>query len=70
MEKTMTVADVAKQLKVSASTVYKYTEKNIIPSVKIGNRTRIMEDQLNAYILSCKKEKSHKQENQNESKEK
>jgi excisionase family DNA binding protein len=70
MEKTMTVADVAKQLKVSASTVYKYTEKNIIPSVKIGNRTRIMEDQLNAYLLSCKKEKSHKQENKNESKEK
>jgi excisionase family DNA binding protein len=68
MEKTMTVADVANRLNVSVSTVYKYTEKNIIPSIKIGNRTRIMDEQFNDYILSCKKEKSPKQEKHNENK--
>jgi excisionase family DNA binding protein len=68
MEKTLTVTDVAKKLQVSLSTVYKYTEKNIIPSIKVGNRTRVLEEQLNDYILSCGKRKSDKQEKHHENK--
>jgi excisionase family DNA binding protein len=70
MEKTLTVTDVAKKLQVSLSTVYKFTEMKIIPSIKIGNRTRILEEQLNAYILSCKKRKPNKQEKHHGHKEK
>jgi excisionase family DNA binding protein len=70
MGKIMTVTDVAKQLQVSPSTIYRYTETGKIPSIKVGNRTRVMEDQLNAYILSCRKRKTNKQEKHDESKEK
>jgi PTS system nitrogen regulatory IIA component len=56
MEKTLTVNEVAEKLQVSTSTVYKYTENKIIPSIKVGNRTRILENQLNTYIASCKQE--------------
>jgi excisionase family DNA binding protein len=70
MGKIMTVEDVAKQLQMSPSTIYRYTETGKIPSLKVGNRTRILEDQLNNYILSCKKRKSNKQEKQHANKEK
>jgi excisionase family DNA binding protein len=54
MEKILTVSDVAEKLQLSVSTIYKYTESQQIPSIKVGNRTRIMEESLNNYLLSCK----------------
>jgi excisionase family DNA binding protein len=70
MEKTLTVTDVAKHLKMSPSTIYRYTETGKIPSIKVGNRTRVLEEQLDSYILSCRKRKNTKQEKNNENKEK
>jgi excisionase family DNA binding protein len=60
MEKTLTVKQVAEKLQVSPATVYKYTENKTIPCVKIGNRTRILEDELTKYLASCKKAQSKK----------
>jgi PTS system nitrogen regulatory IIA component len=53
MKKTLTVADVAEKLQLSVSTIYKYTESQKIPSIKVGNRIRIMEENLSQFILSC-----------------
>jgi excisionase family DNA binding protein len=61
VDKTLTVSDVAKQLQVSTSTIYKYTEGGKIPSIKIGNRIRVMEEELNKYLLSCKNNVGKKQ---------
>ncbi|MDR2408887.1 MAG: helix-turn-helix domain-containing protein [Bacteroidales bacterium] len=65
MEKTLTVADVAKQLQMSKSAIYRFTEIGKIPSIKIGNRTRVLEEQFKDYILSCKKKKTGKKEQNN-----
>jgi excisionase family DNA binding protein len=54
MDKVLTIIDVANQLQLAQSTIYKYTESGIIPSIKVGNRTRIMESELNKYLNSCK----------------
>jgi excisionase family DNA binding protein len=61
MDKILTVSDVAKQLQMSTSAIYKYTESGKIPSTKIGNRIRVMENDLNEYLLSCKSNVSQKQ---------
>jgi excisionase family DNA binding protein len=53
MNNTLTVADVAKRLQMSLSAIYKYTESGKIPSIKLGNRTRVMEDTLNIFLKSC-----------------
>jgi excisionase family DNA binding protein len=70
MGKIMTVTEVASELKMSPSTIYRYTEMGKIPSIKVGNRTRVLEDQLNDYIISCKKDNLIKKEQDNENKEK
>jgi excisionase family DNA binding protein len=60
MEKTLTVSDVAKILQLSVSTIYKHTESQKIPSIKVGNRIRVMEEELNNYILSCQNKGTQK----------
>lgn len=57
METTLTVAEAAKKLQISTSTIYKYTENGKIPSYKIGNCVRISEAELEKYFLSCKTKK-------------
>jgi excisionase family DNA binding protein len=54
METPLTVADVAKHLQLSPSTIYKYTESGKMQSIKIGNRVRIMEGELKNFLQSCK----------------
>jgi excisionase family DNA binding protein len=54
MEIPLTVADVAKHLQLSPSTIYKYTESGKMQSIKIGNRVRIMEGELKNFLQSCK----------------
>jgi PTS system nitrogen regulatory IIA component len=51
------VNEVAEKLQVSTSTVYKYTENKVIPSIKVGNRTRVLQEELNKYVQSCKQDK-------------
>jgi PTS system nitrogen regulatory IIA component len=53
MEKTLTVSDLAEKLQLSISTIYKYTESYKIPSIKVGNRIRVMEEDFNNYLRSC-----------------
>jgi excisionase family DNA binding protein len=59
MDNTLTVADVAKRLQLSNSTVYKYVEKGRIESLKIGGRRRILEEGLKKFLQSCQ---THKEE--------
>jgi excisionase family DNA binding protein len=58
METPLTVADAAKRLRMSTSTIYKYTEKGKIPSYKVGNSIRISESELEQYFQSCKVSKN------------
>jgi excisionase family DNA binding protein len=62
METPLTIAEAAKRLQLSISTIYKYTESGKIPSYKIGNSIRIAESELEQYFLSCKVKKSRKEE--------
>lgn len=62
MEKILTVADVAEKLQLSVSTIYKYTESQKIPSVKVGNRIRVTEEKLAQFILSCQNNGIKKEE--------
>lgn len=57
MQKMMTTSDVAKKLKLSTSTIYKYAEKGKIPSFKIGNSRRFFEEQIKLFLNLCKKDK-------------
>jgi excisionase family DNA binding protein len=54
METPLTVAEAAKRLQMSISTIYKYTESGKIPSYKVGNSIRISEAELEQYFQSCK----------------
>jgi excisionase family DNA binding protein len=54
MSETLTVQNVAKRLQVSPSTIYKYTEDGTIASVKVGNRVRILEEDLISYLTANK----------------
>jgi excisionase family DNA binding protein len=58
METPLTIAEAAKRLQLSTSTIYKYTESGKIPSYKIGNCIRIAESELEKYFLSCKVSKN------------
>jgi len=46
----MTIDEVAEKLKMSKSTLYKYAEKDKIPSFKIGACRRFFEDEINEYL--------------------
>lgn len=54
MTNVFTIQDVAKALKLSTSTVYKYAEKGKIPSIKIGTATRFLEADIEKYVNICK----------------
>jgi PTS system nitrogen regulatory IIA component len=60
MESVLTITDVAKKLQLSTTTVYKYAEGGIIPSMKIGKQWRFTEDDVNKYLQSCKNQSNTK----------
>jgi len=50
MGQVLTVPEVAKMLQISNSTVYKYSNKGILPSFHIGQRVRFLDNEINDYI--------------------
>ena len=62
MNHVLTVTEVAKTLQISKSKLYKYAEKGIIPSFKIGTGLRFLENEIDDYI----KKTIYNQRNQNE----
>lgn len=60
MENILTIKDVSKILKMSKSTIYKYSERNVIPSFKIGTSLRFFENEINEYLISITKEQRRK----------
>jgi excisionase family DNA binding protein len=60
MENVLTISDVAKRLRLSSSTIYKYAEKGNIISYKVGNRWRFQEADIEKYLLSCTNSKKPK----------
>ena len=50
MEKTLTVSDMARLLRMSKSSIYKYAETGKIPSLKIGTNVRFTEAQLKSFL--------------------
>jgi PTS system nitrogen regulatory IIA component len=54
MESILTTQDVAKLLRLSKSTVYKYAEDGKIPSVKVGKSRRFLPGDIQAYLQSLK----------------
>jgi PTS system nitrogen regulatory IIA component len=50
MEQILTVSEVAKQLRMSQSTVYKYAETGKIPSFKIGSSLRFTGAQIEGFL--------------------
>jgi PTS system nitrogen regulatory IIA component len=50
MKQILTVSDVAKLLRLSKSSIYKYAEKGEIPSIKIGTNLRFIETQLDNFL--------------------
>jgi len=57
MPNVLTVDEVADKLKMSKSTIYKYSEQSIIPSIKIGKSLRFLENEVDAYLITLTKEK-------------
>jgi PTS system nitrogen regulatory IIA component len=55
MKLTLTVAEVAKMLQMSRTSIYKYAEAGKLPSVKIGSNLRFTEDQITQFISTCTK---------------
>ena len=49
--KLLTIDEVAKFLKMSKHTLYKYAKDGTIPAVKIGGSWRFMEDALKQWIV-------------------
>jgi len=56
MPNVLTVDEVAEKLKMSKSTIYKYSEQSIIPSFKIGASLRFLENEVDAYLITLTKE--------------
>jgi len=56
MKNILTIDEVAERLKISKSTIYKYSERSIIPSFKIGTSVRFFEEEIDAYLISIRKE--------------
>lgn len=46
----MTVAEVAKRLRVSKMTIYRLVEQGEIPSIKVGRSFRIADYEFRAYL--------------------
>lgn len=55
----MTVKEVAEELRVSAKCVYGLCQKGLLESVKVGNRIRITEGAIEAYLQANKNGVSH-----------
>ena len=56
MENILTIDDVAKKFQMSKSSIYKYSERNIIPSFKIGTCRRFFENEVEEYLKKITKE--------------
>jgi len=56
MTNILTIDEVAKKLKLSKSTIYKYSERSVIPSFKIGTSIRFNENEIDDYLISITKE--------------
>jgi excisionase family DNA binding protein len=50
MKNVLTISEVAKKLKMSKSTLYKYSEQGKIPSFKIGTCRRFFEDEIDDFL--------------------
>lgn len=48
----LTVAEVAKHIRVSNMTVYRLIKQGDLPAVRVGKSYRVTEDDLNAYLSS------------------
>jgi excisionase family DNA binding protein len=59
MENILTIDDVSKKLQMSKSTIYKYAEKNSIPSFKIGTCLRFFENEIDDYINAIKEQRKN-----------
>jgi excisionase family DNA binding protein len=59
MEKLCNVDNVAENLGISVSNVYKLSEKGEIESIKIGSSLRFTEKQIADYIEKCKRSKTN-----------
>jgi len=55
MENILTIEDVARKLRISKSTVYKYAEADKIPSFKIGSCRRFFESEIERYLELLRK---------------
>jgi len=56
MGSIMTIEEVARKLRISKSTVYKYAEAGRIPSFKIGSCRRFFEGEMDRYLELLTKE--------------
>jgi excisionase family DNA binding protein len=62
VKEILTVSEVARLLQISQSSVYKYAEKSVIPSFKVGSNLRFLENEIDDYI----KKTIYSQRNKNE----
>ena len=56
MSNVLTIDEVAEKLKMSKSTIYKYSERSVIPSFKIGTSVRFFENEIDDYLTNLTKE--------------
>ena len=56
MSNILTINEVAKKLRMSTSTIYKYAEQGKIPSFKIGTCRRFFENELDDFLYKTTKE--------------
>jgi PTS system nitrogen regulatory IIA component len=61
MKNVLTINEVAKKLKVSVSTLYKYAETGKIPSIKIGTCRRFIEEEIDNFITLCQQKQIKQQ---------
>lgn len=59
-ESVLTIAEVAKILKLSDKSVYALVKKGTIPSFKLGSQYRVTESIFNQWLLDQNKEQSLK----------
>jgi excisionase family DNA binding protein len=52
MEHTIKIAEAAKKLRLSVSTIYRYAEQGKIPCVKVGSRWRFMNAELDRFLTT------------------
>lgn len=56
MSTVLTISEVAERLKMSKSTIYKYAERSLIPSFKIGTARRFFEEEIENYLQNMVKQ--------------